>query len=141
MRKLVPTVGVLLAFAMACGGGDGGEAPVISVEPDAPTEPAEPDAPAEPSEKQVTETISAKVSVPEGQKATITNRGRKEIVSKGKSMGYSRVDNIKVSDPTCTGGTCTATVTGTVTKTVKVEAEDKGEGGEEAENACGADDN
>lgn len=140
MRKLVPTVGVLLAFALACGGGEDGEAPVITVEPDQPEEPAEPEQPEEPQEKKVTETISAKVSVPEGQKATITNRGRKEIVSKGKSMGYSRVDNIKVGNATCSGGTCTATVTGTVTKTVKVEAEAEDKG-EDAENACGGEEN
>lgn len=130
MRKLLPTLAVMLGFALACGEGDQGgtDAPVITVEqPTTPDKPAEPEKPAEPTEKKVTETISATVSVPAEQRATIENRGRQEIISKGKSMGYTRVDNIKVGTESCSGSTCTATVTGTVTKTVKVEAGAEGE--------------
>ncbi|MCK6506038.1 hypothetical protein L6R53_22095 [Myxococcota bacterium] len=129
MRKLLPTLAVMLGFALACGEGDNGgtDAPVITVEQPATDKPAEAEKPAEPTEKKVTETISATVSVPAEQRATIENRGRQEIISKGKSMGYARVDNIKVGAENCSGSTCTATVTGTVTKTVKVEAGAEGE--------------
>ncbi len=141
MRKLLPTLGVMLAFTLACGGGDDAtttDAPVVTVEPQKPAEPvkpaepaqpAEPEKPAEPETKVVTETITDSVSVEAARKGQIEALGRRQIVAKGKSMGYSKVTNIKVGDPTCSAQTCTATVTGSVSKTVKVE--DEAEGGEE----------
>ncbi len=135
MRKLIPTLGIMLGFALACGGDSGTtETPVITVEPEKPADPvkpAEPEKPAEPAEpetKVVTETISETVNIEAAKKGQIEAMGRREIIAKGKSMGYSKVNNIKVGEPNCKGSTCTATVTGTVSKTVKVEAEDEGEG-------------
>lgn len=139
MRKLLPVVGIMLGFALACGGSDTDEeTPVISVEPQKPTEPAEPEKPAEPTTKTVTETISESVTIEANKKAQLNALGRREIVSKAKAMGYSNVSNIKVGEASCSAKTCTATVTGTITKTVTVEPEDaeeaeeaEGEGGEE----------
>jgi len=118
MRKLLPTLAIFLGFALACGGDDNAsDAPVITVEPRV----QQPQQPPPPTEKQVTETITATVTVDANKRATIENKGRQEIVAKGKGMGYSRVDNIKVGEERCTGSSCTATVTGTVTKTVKID--------------------
>lgn len=137
MRKLLPIVGVMLGFALACGGSDTEEeTPVISVEPQKPTEPEQPAEPAEPTSKVVSETISEVVTVDAEKKGQITALGRKEIVAKAKSMGYSNVSNIQVGETTCSGKTCSATVTGTVKKTVQVEAEDQA-GGEAAEGEGG----
>lgn len=127
MNKLIPSLALMLGFALACGEGDDADndGTVITVEPVTIEDPVEVvEAPPEPTEKVVTETISATVTVPSAQKATINNKGRQEIISKGKSMGYGSVNNIKVGQERCSGSTCTATVTGTVSKTVKIEAED-----------------
>ena len=124
MRKLPPVVGILLAFALACGEGDDAtETPVITVEPTQPDKPADPVKPAEPETKVVYETISETVSVDAERRGQIEALGRKEIVAKGKAMGYSSVSNINVGPPNCTAKTCTATVTGQIKKTVTVEAE------------------
>ena len=131
MRKLLPVVGIMLGFALACGSSDTEEeTPVITVEPQKPTEPekpAEPEEPAEPTTKTVTETISETVTIEAKKKAQLNALGRREIVSKAKAMGYSKVNNIKVGEATCSAKSCTATVTGTITKTVTVEPEDAAE--------------
>lgn len=130
MRKLMPTLVVMLGFALACGDADTTtETPVITVDPVAqptpPAEPATPPPPAEPKEEKVSETISTTVSIEAVRKGAIDNAGRQAIVEKGKGMGYSRVDNIKTGDPTCNASTCTATVTGSVSKMVKTDADGK----------------
>jgi hypothetical protein len=123
MRKLMPTLALMLGFALACGDADTtSETPVITVDPVAqPTTPAEPAAPPEPTEEKKTETISTQVSIEAVRKGAIENAGRQAIIEKGKGMGYSRVDNIKTGEPTCNASTCTATVTGSVAKMVKTD--------------------
>ncbi len=126
MRKLMPILTVMLGFALACGDADTTttETPVIKVDAQ-PTQPAEPVAPAEPKEEKKTETITTQVSIEAVRKGAIENAGRQAIIEKGKGMGYSRVDNIKTGEPTCNASTCTATVTGSVAKMVKTDADGK----------------
>lgn len=134
MRKLVPALAVMLGFALACGDSDTPsttpETPVIQVNPTPPPEakPAEPPPevkPAEPKEEKRTEKISTTVTIEAVRKGAIQNAGRQAIVDKAKGMGYTRVDDVDHGTPSCNASTCTATVTGIVTKMVKVDADGK----------------
>ncbi|NOY27884.1 MAG: hypothetical protein GXP62_18625 [Oligoflexia bacterium] len=127
MRTLIPTLAIMLGFALACGEGDNNtdQGPVITVQPQTPTPPpVVPQKPAEPTTKVVTQTISTTVAVTQTKKGTIEKEGRQAIIAKGKAMGYSRVTNIKLGATTCKSSRCTATATGSVSKTVTVEPED-----------------